>query len=359
MNMKISNLICVFLLVGSSFSQNNVCFTIQANPLSSDPALGVFSKYVDVYGCGIYAESTIPDDKVLHAAAIWAELIDNDEDGVIDDPALHTELVNNSAIMPIFESDGNPAMVTFMNNYNGNGVSAVLWKDEIDPTQPGHWGADATIEEILHTINGVGHVNIYPNAFNLAPNSSLMSAAMDAARGGQFLSVPPSYPTDAWYHYDDQSCDYECMAIEYMYWSIVSLMGILDDPSTCSGISNEWELCSPTLFENTDTLMYNIITDGTYKLPQLAPDGNYCLTNGINELASSASFNLFPNPTNEIITIKRHTDTPTSICLYNMLGELIMQSNINSKQHQINTENLPSGVYTIVIDHTSLRLIKE
>ena len=42
----------------------------------------------------------------------------------------------------------------------------------------------------MHTINGVGHVNIYPAAFDFSPNSSLLSAAMDVARGGQFLSIP-------------------------------------------------------------------------------------------------------------------------------------------------------------------------
>ena len=103
-----------------------------------------------------------------------------------------------------------------------------------------------------------------------------MSDAMDIARGGQFLSVPPQYPASAWYHYNDWTCDYECMAIEYMYWAIVSNMGILDDTQTCNGIDNEWELCTPELFQSTDISMYNLITDLQYQLPQHAPDGNYC-----------------------------------------------------------------------------------
>ena len=53
-------------------------------------------------------------------------------------------------------------------------------------------------------------------------------------------------------------------------------MGILDDTQTCNGIDNEWELCTPELFESTDVSMYTILTDPQYKLPQLAPDGNYC-----------------------------------------------------------------------------------
>ena len=103
-----------------------------------------------------------------------------------------------------------------------------------------------------------------------------MSTAMDLARGGQFMIIPNPYPASAWYHYDDNTCDYECMAIEYIYWAQVSNMGILDDPQTASGIANEWEPYNARLLQSMDTLMYALITDAQYKLPQIAPDGNYC-----------------------------------------------------------------------------------
>ena len=73
--------------------------------------------------------------------------------------------------------------------------------------------------------------------------------------------MPNQYPEEAWYHYDDWTCDYECMAIEYFYWCEVSYMGILDDIQTCNGIDNEWELCTPELFQSTDILMYELISD--------------------------------------------------------------------------------------------------
>ena len=269
-----------------SYSQNTVCFSIDPNPNTSDPALAPFTKFINVLDCfSIYAENTISDVKVLHAAAVAAELLDNNEDGVVDDPLIELQLLNKDALIPIFFQDGNSAMNTFENNYNGDGVSAVLYNNEIDPTQTGHWGNDATVEEIIHTINHVGHTNIYPSAFSIGPNSSLMSTAMDAARGGQLLSPPWIYPSTAWYHYDDYTCDYECMMIEYMYWAIVSYMGILDDPQTAAGIANEWEPYNASLLQSTDVLMYALITDPAYKLPLLAPDGNYCPnTNSISEI---------------------------------------------------------------------------
>ena len=254
-----------------------MCFTIEDNPDINNIAFTDFTKYVRVLDCfSVYAESSISDAKVLHAASIAAELLDNDEDGEVDDPLLKIELNTNGALIPIFSYDGSPAMDNFFDHYNGDGVSAVLWRDEIDPNNPGYWGSDATVEEIVHVINVVGHTNIYPSAFSVQPNSSLLTEAMDVARGGQFMNVPNNYPASAWYHYDDQTCDYECMAIEYLYWAQVSNMGILDDPQTASGIANEWEPYNTTLLQSMDVLMYALITDPQYKLPQLAPDGNCC-----------------------------------------------------------------------------------
>ena len=262
-------------------AQNEVCFEIESNPNPLDPALNSFSKYVNVLDCfHIYAESSISDAKVLHAASVAAELLDNNEDGIVDDPLLEAELHFAEAMMPLFSSEWSPAMDDVWDYYDGC-VSAALFNNEIDPSQPGHWGDDASVEEILHTINHCGHVEIYPATFNLWPNSSLMSDAMDIARGGQFTNIPNQYPEEAWYHYDDWTCDYECMAIEYLYWCIVSHMGILNDFQTCNGIDNEWELCTPELFGSIDVSMYTILTDLQYKLPQLAPDGNYCPSEAI------------------------------------------------------------------------------
>ena len=278
---------CFLLVSHFLFAQNTVCFEIEENN-SGIQALDLFPKYVNVFDCiHIYAEQSISDQKVLHAAAIAAELLDNNEDGVIDDDNVKDALMSLYTIMPLFSYEGSNAEDMLFDSFeelmdnNNFCAGAVLYNNEIDPSSPGFWGDDASVEEILHTINACSHVEIYPDVFGLAPNSSEMSDAMDVARGGQFLSIPSQYPEEGWYHYDDWTCDYECMAMEYLYWCIVANMGLLDNNMICSGISNEWELCTAEEFENTDVLMHAIITNPEYKIPQLAPDGNYCPNNTI------------------------------------------------------------------------------
>jgi hypothetical protein len=250
-------------------------FTIEDNPNTDAPGMRCMTRYVDVLGLSVYAESHLTSAQILHAAAVFAELLDNDEDGVVDDAAVYARLLEVNAMIPMFNGEDSPGFYDFASNYHGEGVSAVLYGNEVDPTQPGHWGSDATVEEIMHTINHRGHVSVYPDAFGLEPGSSLLSAAMDVARGGQFMSVPSSYPEEAWYHYDDTTCDYGCMAIEYIYWAQVSNMEILNDAQTCAGIANEWEPCSKALLQSMDELVYALITDPQYMLPQNAPDGVY------------------------------------------------------------------------------------
>ncbi|MFT5184143.1 MAG: hypothetical protein ACI84C_001271 [Flavobacteriales bacterium] len=353
MNYKIlASFLASIVFAISSIAQNQVCLMIEANPFPNDPALSVFTKYVDVYGCGIYAEEGVSDEKTLHAAAVWAELIDNDEDGQVDDQPLLDALLDNTALIPIFEADENAAMNTFFDNYNGTGVSAILWQQEIDPSQTGHWGDDATVEEILHTINSVGHTNIYPDAFTYSPNSSLLTTAMDIARGGQFTSIPNSYPDEAWYHYDDGTCDYECMATEYLYWMIVSNMGILDDMQTCQGIANEWEPCSPELLESTDILGHGLITNPIYKLPLMAPDGNYCpIVDAINKSSQPNKLSVFPNPASGIAHMKLdRTSGLLPYSIQDIQGVECLKGMFDCATREVDVSKLPKGVYYLVIE---------
>ena len=315
----------------SLFSQNDVCFELEENPYPNHPAFGIFSKYVNVLGCiHIYAESNISDEKVLHVASVAAELLDNNEDGTVDDLLIEASLTELNTIMPVFQSENGNSIDTFFDNLGDDGCTgAVLFRNEIDPNQPGYWGSDATVEEVLHTINSCGHVEVYPSLNALEPNSSYLTAAMDIARGGQFITMPNSYPDEAWYHYDDWTCEYDCMAMEYLYWCIVTYMGILSDAQTCAGISNEWEPCTPELFESTDTLMFNLVNDTENMLPQLAPDGNYCPANvEIGKNTKPASFPIlynYPNPFNPVTHLRYNLpeDALVNITIYDMMGRQV------------------------------------
>jgi len=369
---KQSHFIFLILFPIILFSQNEVCFEIEDNPNPNHPAFSIFSKYVNVLGIiHIYAESNISDEKVLHVAAVAAELLDNDEDGNVDDPLIEASLIELNTIMPVFQSENGNSIDTFFDNLEDDGcLGAVLFRNEIDPSQPGHWGDDATVEEVLHTINSCGHVEVYPSLYALEPNSSDLTDAMDMARGGQFINIPDPYPDEAWYHYDDWTCEYDCMAMEYLYWCIVTNMGILADAQTCAGIANEWEPCTPELFESTDTLMFNLVTNPENMLPQLAPDGNYCPANvGIAKYTNPVSFSIlsnYPNPFNPTTTIQFAVSTMTiaSLGIYDISGKLVetlVRGDFEAGEHEViwNAVNHSSGIYFVELTSGKNRSVQK
>ena len=60
------------------------------------------TKGLTVFGINILATSEVADAKLLHAANITAELIDNNEDGTADNPTVLKALVDNSTFVKMY-----------------------------------------------------------------------------------------------------------------------------------------------------------------------------------------------------------------------------------------------------------------
>jgi hypothetical protein len=237
-----------------------------------------FSKHVDVFGVHIFATAATPDDKVLHAAHVLAQYLDNDEDGSPDNAALVTEMTGQpggaSLVMFATENDVENSGI-FESDLPDRFPMQDLFGEETHPEGSSRDGGfDATLEEVLHLVSSKGHSNLYPDIFGEQTGSAIADA-MDLARGGQFQGVPASYPSGAWYHYDDTTCDYPCQVTEYFYWALTSILGAQDYAGRCQDIAVEWELCSRELVQNGDPAVYGLLTDPGYSLPTVLPDGSY------------------------------------------------------------------------------------
>ncbi len=332
----------LLLLLGYALLSAQVCFTIEDNPNTDDVALSGFDRYVNVFGIGIYGEPGVSDEKVLHVAAITAEWLDNNEDGLVDDEIVLAELLAREALMPVFASEGSAAEELMFENYEGEGIGAVCYDFEIVIDRPLTSQFDATLEEVLHTISQVGYANAYPADFAEGPNSgSTLTAAMDLARGGHFLSIPANYPDDAWYHYDDFTCDYNCMATEYFYWGLTSMLGIQDYGNRCAQIDNEWEACTAAEFESMDLALFALFSNPAYDMPSVAPDGNYCPTAISVSQVPSKSISVYPNPSSGSITIA----SKESVEVFDAIGRLHITIEFISGQKQSLSLDLEPGLY--------------
>lgn len=246
-------------------------FKIVAN---TDSGFKKFNRKVVVFGVDIYAVAGVSDKNLLHAANVMAQYLDNDEDGQIDNPLVLDKMLENKAYLVMWAKERDLNRV----NPPSDRLGQDLGNAETNPAYvtSGFSGRfDAALEEVLHIINNAGHSYAYPNAFGQNENSEL-AKAMDIARGGKFMSIPSSYPSDAWYTYDDQTCSYvDCQTIEYLYWALTSIMGAQASPDRLEEIKQEWKLNTKEKVQNTDKAIFSLLTNPTYKMPMILPDGTY------------------------------------------------------------------------------------
>jgi hypothetical protein len=272
-------LILFFLICSSSCKKENTIDTIIN--AGNDPNFNIvinsdieyigFNRKVMVFGIAIYAVPGIDDKRLLHAANIMAQYLDNDENGIVDNELVLEKMLANNAFMFMWDSESDFNNITMPDNAIGQD----LGNDETVPEwhtngQIGRF--DASLEEVWHIITSTGYAYAYPDVFGEETGTSL-SNAMDIARGGNFTTIPNPYPSEAWYTYDDETCTYECMNTEYIYWSITSILGA--QTNRLDEISQEWDLNTIELVQNNDTAVYALLTNLEYKFPIILPDGTY------------------------------------------------------------------------------------
>ena len=236
-------------------------------------------KHVQVFGLFIQATDRVPEAKLLHAASITANFLDNDRNGKPDNPTVNDKLWNERAAIVMGYDERELERLhdrygELFDNYTLQGLFATETLPNAGPHNPKSSEFDASIEEILHIITSVGYAGVYPKVFGERRGTELANA-MDIARGGYFRTVPSRYPADAWYFYDDRTCDYGCQVTEYVYWALTSLLDGQDFKNRGGDIEHEWKLNTPEKLRAKDKAVVKILTNAEYRLPTRLPDGKY------------------------------------------------------------------------------------
>lgn len=230
-----------------------------------------FCKTTEVFGIKIYATENVANDKIFHAASVLAQYLDNDEDGVVDNQLVLNELVEKKVWLLMVENESEldaairiPPMGKPFQDLHDEEVTLINGSPRFD----------ASLEEVLHLITQHGYAEVYPNIFGENKDSEI-AKAMDMARGGYFKNVPNSYPSNAWYTYDDKTCDYSCQITEYTYWALTSILGGQNYPGRLDEIKQEWRLNTKEKVKNSDPIVFSLMTDPRFNLPTNIPDGKY------------------------------------------------------------------------------------
>jgi len=127
------------------------------------------TKQVEVFGLHIYATNTTGDDKLLHAANVLAEYIDNDEDGVPDNPKIMKALLDGKGAIVMRKTQGERPTGP---RPRGQG----LYDEETIPNARAQGRFDGAWEEILHMVTDVGWGGAYPDVFSREPGTEISNA---------------------------------------------------------------------------------------------------------------------------------------------------------------------------------------
>ena len=235
--------------------------------------LNEFSIKVEVFGTTILATRGVSKEKIMHAAKVMAGYIDSNDDGIPNNIDVAHALKKCILIITKNEKETDRIMTKMENIWLFNQFEIPyiqdLSSDEMVISNGRNGKFDASLEEILHLVTQ-GYFSVFPTL----KRSVLKS--MDNARGGQFKTVPNKYPYGSWYTYYDKTCDYEeCMSTEYFYWGLTSLLGAQKFDGRLDDIIDEWQLNTPSKLKKGDPMLYSILTDKRYQLPNTLPNDKY------------------------------------------------------------------------------------
>ena len=262
-----------------------------------------FDTYINVYGVTIAAMPKTPVPEIIHAAKIYAQLIDNDEDFIPDDQKIfefHQKDPEgrNYLIVLVDTKALDNAWIAFKPGQR-------FWVPA-QALRPGHSGVghsrdgemDIAVEELFHKY-GKAFQSVYPKDFGLPDEeagdkwSSTLSNAMDRARGIDRSVTPVNgkwvYPEHAWYTYNATSCGWGCQLDEYLWHIWATNIGyneILtrqpDGPKDqarprgwCENLNQEWKPCTKEELKEMDLAAYQLINNKDYRIPTSIPFGEY------------------------------------------------------------------------------------
>ena len=82
---------------------------------------------------------------------------------------------------------------------------------------------------------------------------------------------------------------------------------------------------------------------------------------GLDE-TNETQFNVYPNPTHDVLFVETHGRASLPDQTYhitNMMGQNLLQGNINADCQQINIDNLPAGMYFITFAGETKKFVKQ
>ena len=129
-------------------------FTIGENPDPSRPGFSALTQRIEVLGLEVYGEGNVRPANMRHAAAILAELLDNDEDGEVEEGDEEEDAENEGppsvAAAPTVSADAAAAAAKVRRVLKEHGQSLKSFFSTQDEDSEGSWDIDEMRDGFAH-----------------------------------------------------------------------------------------------------------------------------------------------------------------------------------------------------------------
>ncbi|WP_244915171.1 hypothetical protein [Photobacterium swingsii] len=210
----------------------------------------------------ICATEKVGMDKLHHAANVTAKWLDNNDDGIVDEPALLPALRQQGAMLFMsaegFSDEAFDILMPELEHRVGQDLAA----NETAPMI----GRDASQEEIHHLIVNAGWQFVYPQVFSSQKDqaSALYQQWEKAEAAG-------------YYDYGDPTCDDECKTVEFFYLATAAYLG-----SDADLKSDEMRIKDRRSLRQRLPGIVDLMESSDYHYPTyIWPDGQYQHANNI------------------------------------------------------------------------------
>ena len=176
-----------------------------------DCKTAVFDKSAKVFDAVlICGTDEVSVDKLQHAANVTAEWLDNDGDGLADEPRLIETLQSNNPVLIMTKDGISPIRMPRIESAFSNHRLQDLHASE---TNPGNGQRDASQEEIHHLIMNAGWQSLFPDTFSETPDEQ-----------STLFQTWSLADENRWYVYNDPTCDDSCKVTEFVYLATAAYM---------------------------------------------------------------------------------------------------------------------------------------
>lgn len=225
----------------------------------------LFTQQVIVFDAlQICSTEQVPQKKLLHAANVTAQWLDNNQDGKIDQESVSSQLKKNKATLVMSLEGFSDKQYDLLERSIDQGYALQdLSAEETNPANR----RDASQEEIHHLLISTGWAAAYPSLFSTEKrvNSVIYQQWRKANRKG-------------FYAYGDPTCDAECKTMEFHYLAAAAYLG-----SKADLFSDEMRLKSRHQLRSKMAEVVDLFESEQYHYPKHRwPNGDYPYSRAID-----------------------------------------------------------------------------